>query len=116
MMNVEPACRFCQGNMLCTGGVIHANNTESYSYECKRCHSEQDFESTGRPLDYKFVIGRYHLLFKPRNKTFQIIVYPIDEVWLQKASQCLLNVNFCPTHLTPQNTTEERIKTLILFS
>src|SRR5277367_901412 len=99
MMTTEPTCRFCQRRMLCTGGHQYCSGIWSYSHKCKLCHSEQFFEPDGRLFDYKFVIGKYHLLFKPRDKTFQIIIYPIDEVWLQEAPQCLLNVNFCPTYL-----------------
>lgn len=117
-MQVEPTCRFCQQKMISSGAVVddYTKPTEyiaAWLYLCKRCHSEQAFEANGRIVWYDFSVGAYYLLFNPKQRTFEITLYPNGRL---RPGTSLLKINACPTHLTPQNTPLERVKLLILFS
>ena len=79
---------------------------------CKRCHSEQIFNLSGKLLHWDFRIGAYELDFSHISGLFKIKHYPPGEMF---KGTIVLELDFLP-YLTPQNTTVERIKTLILFS
>lgn len=114
MMTVEPTCRYCYKIMdwrcmqiptsISTGP--YATET-SNTYWCAKCKSEQDFSETGQPQRYSFHVGKYELGFCPKTQTFTI--------WLTQNSKLIIELNQIPD-LTPQNTTEKRIETLITFS
>jgi hypothetical protein len=115
---VTPTCRFCRGQIIHTSTTLlsplgidpeHYN----YSYFCFKCHSEQDYTQNGRPLGYQFTTDDYTLRFDPHKKMFQIFS-SIGKGRL--LGELLLTCQFCPTNLTPTNTTKARIKLLILFS
>lgn len=109
MMQVDVVCRFCHRRLsphkyYTDPGVAHGNHYAEFN--CAPCRSTQFFEITGRPLHYFFDVGKYHLYFMTNPRIFQCcngLLGPIFEL------------NYHP-NFTPQNTTEERIKTLILFS
>lgn len=85
----------------------HAGEGQSI-YQCKPCNSQQDFGMvTGKLLNYGFHVGQYGLWFFPKHNIFKIKQYPDEET--------LLTLEVLPG-LTPQNTTVERIKLLLLFS
>lgn len=118
-MTVEPTCRFCMGKMVPCGtrerptGNPYPDHyiTVAYLYLCKKCHSEQAFALDGRTLDYNFRVENYRLYFYPQGSKF---VIKQQEDYYQET--VLVELETCPGHLKPSNTTEARIKTLILFS
>jgi hypothetical protein len=113
MMQVDVVCRYCYRRM-----VPHRSYTDPgvsdgrpyYEFNCKPCQSTQYFETSGRPLHYWFMVGPYKLYFIPygyRTPLFQVCNGNLGPIF---------QLDYLPHHLTPQNCTEERIKTLILFS
>ena len=117
-MQVEPTCYFCQGKMIRSGTrEIYRGNSRNreiigYLYLCKSCHSEQCFATNGELMEYEFMIDIYRLIFRPKEHRFKIMKYPGGRL---RDGKTILDVQTCP-HLTPQNTTLEKIKLLVLFS
>lgn len=112
-MNVEPTCRYCQGKLKARGSR-GALEDAIYIYYCKSCESEQTFKKNGQTIEWSFMVGdSYCIHFWPQSKAFKIVEYKkgqptkyVLELILEKP----------PTHMTPQNMTEERVKCLIVFS
>ena len=74
------------------------------------CDSTQYYEEDGKAMHYSFRVNKkYELHFIPRLNKFQISD-------CKKPNSIYLTLDFIPHNLTPQNCTEERIKTMILFS
>lgn len=85
-----------------------------YIYMCTPCHCQQDVEiATSQIKRYSFKINRYHLAFNVKYHSFQIGLDPPEE---PNNTETILSLNILPTHLTPQNVTEERIHLFLLFS
>jgi hypothetical protein len=86
-----------------------------YIYVCKSgCKHQENVDSeTGKIIYYNFRVGPYWLKFSPKHNCFFLGKDPPDDIG---NTENILTFNFLPTHLTPQNTTEERIKLLLLFS
>lgn len=121
MTTLEPSCLFCSQRLTFTGSFsndlypLHGGTglPDHYSFECEPCQSEQMFLTTGKLLDYNFRVGPYVLWFFPgTNKSTIAYREILNQV---PVTRTVLVLNFLPD-LTPQNTTEERIQTLILFS
>ena len=105
MMTVEPTCRYCQRRLGdCKSAYLY------YEFECKPCRSTQYFESSGKSRHYLFRIGPYKLYFMP--DTYSIPKFQLCNGNLGP----IVELDYLPHNLTPQTTTIERIKTLILFS
>lgn len=119
-MTVQPTCRYCQRTI--TWSCTHVPtriSTGPYkdkvveTYWCARCKSSQDFTEGGQPLDYYFMVGPYKLCFYPLTQHFEIHHCTNG----RKAPATLVaQIKQLPTHLTPQNMDENRVKCLIVFS
>jgi hypothetical protein len=114
-MNPERNCRFCNTKMINYGHRLEdwGQTTErisAYLYLCLPCHSEQAIQENGETSDYDFTVGKYQLCFSLLNQSL-CIMYDLN-----RSGKIIARIHNCPTHLTPFNTTEKRIKTLILFS
>lgn len=83
-------------------------------YQCVPCKSQQDFQENGERRYYNFRVGLYWLRFHPNSdwRPFTIGKDPPDDIG---NTETIMELNFLP-QLTPQNTTEERIKLILLFS
>ena len=64
----------------------------------------------GRPVDWSFVVSNYMLYFWPGHN------FTIFQLENERIGKPILTTKSVPVKMTPQNTTEERIKLLILFS
>lgn len=112
MMQVDVVCRYCSRRLQSHKSYSDPgvpNREPYYEFECKACHSTQYFRSSGQPLHYLFWIGPYKLYFIPTgygHPLFQLCNGELGPIF---------ELHYLPD-LTPQNCTEERIKTLILFS
>jgi hypothetical protein len=87
---------------------------EHYIYLCEHCRSQQDVDiPTGQIVYYNFRVGLYHLVFHPKYGYFTLGEGPPEEIG---NTDTILEFDFLPKGYTPQNTTIERIKLLLLFS
>lgn len=114
-MNVEPTCRYCQRKLVHRGtrGNL-ASNGINLCY-CHYCESEQTFDDNASPIEYSFMVGKkYCIHFWPKSKAFKIVEY--NEHGRPQKYVLELTLNEPPNYMTPQNMTEERVKTLIVFS
>ena len=115
MITVEPTCRFCQ-RLMSPLVPFQSRGRTLYSYHCIRCKSEQLFAEDGQALEYSFRVGNYLCQFNSPTYKFQIVRQgPISNGGIPY-TKVMLSLDFVPHNLRPDNTTEERIKTLILFS
>lgn len=108
-MNVEPTCRFCKQRMAPLTPFQLGGVGTVYSFLCQRCNSEQLFDTNARLLESNFKVGEYTLDFHhygDRTHKFQV----------SKDAKIVFQLEFIPHNITPKNTTEDRIKILILFS
>jgi hypothetical protein len=89
--------------------------TAHYIYLCKPCRSQQDVDiSTGKIYYHTFKVGKYQLSFHPESDWWPFSISDCsDEV---NGPEQILSLKVLPTEYTPQNTTEERIRTLLVFS
>lgn len=115
MMTVEPTCRFCSRKMTSLTSFQSRGRTV-YSLYCMFCRSEQLFEEGGKPLEYSFRVENYLCQFNmPNGPVFRIVKQGMEMAGLAP-QKVVLKLNFIPENLTPQNTTIDKIKTMILFS
>jgi hypothetical protein len=115
MMTVDVNCRFCQRKLIGPKSSHIDRFNLYYKFECKACDSVQFFESDGRSLHYWFNVNKkYQLYFIPNIPVFQILNY--SHLNHDSIEKVYITLEFIPKDLTPKNVTEERIKTLILFS
>lgn len=107
-MNVEPTCRYCMRRLTHRGSRGDVN----LCY-CHACESEQTFDANARPIEYSFMTKEknYCLHFWPQVKKFKIVSYKNNN-----PDKYVLELDICPHNYNPSNMTEERVKTLILFS
>lgn len=115
-MNVEPTCRYCMGKLIDRGerGSLNIPGSMIYLRYCKHCESEQTFDHEARPMEYSFMVGEaYCIHFWPKSKAFKIVEYKNG-----RPSKYVLELTLDkpPTHMRPDNMTEERVKCLIVFS
>ncbi len=115
MMTVEPTCRFCNRKMNSLTSFQSRGRT-IYSLYCVPCRSEQLFEEDGKTLEYSFRVGDYLCQFNlPYGPVFRIVKQGMEMADLSP-HKVVLKLDFIPENLTPQNTTIDKIKTMILFS
>ena len=94
------------------GGMGYAGEPTNI-YMCGPCKSQQDYHlHTGELTYHNFRVGLYWLQFHPKYNHFQLGKDEPDDIG---NTETILWLEFLPVHLTPQNTTEERIKTLLIF-
>lgn len=114
-MEVEPTCRFCHRKMtnyrtLENDQSLHGSDA-MHVFDCLPCHSTQTFSIRGQTIAYFFDVGEdYRLFFYPQNILYKFIVSN------RKTSKVAMELEEIPHQFTPQNMTEEKVKTLILFS
>lgn len=110
-MNVY--CRFCQCHLIEIGATSIYNSggykTISHTRRCNDCQATQSFDPDGNLICYSFEVKPYILMFDLKENLFTISERS-NMAEKIVASKCI------PNHLTPQNTTLEKIKTYILFS
>lgn len=110
---VEPTCYFCQNKLTHIAGSSLFSKTDfqlvSTTTNCPRCHANQTYDPNGKPLRFTFVVSPYVMVFDMEHNNFTIR----EE---SKYDNILMTCNYIPKNMTPQNTTLEKIKTLILFS
>jgi len=110
MITIQPTCRFCNRQFgpplrSLTDHFVNDNQVY-YEFKCQPCRATQYFGSSGKALHYLFWIGPYKLYFMIKPARFQLCNGDLGPIF---------GLDYHPK-LTPQNTTEEKIKTLILFS
>lgn len=114
-------CIFCQAEMSVWEILRPENGINFYAgsdvdiYQCKPCHSQQDFNPyTDKLIYYNFRVqnSKYGVCFYPKPQ-FALIKDYSDQI---NGEEVILRFDFLPIDLTPQNTTEERIKKLLVFS
>lgn len=103
------------------GGKGYAGEP-TFIYMCEPCKSQQDYHKvTSELTHYNFRVDLYWLRFNPgwgpagswsQYNSFSLGKDPPDDIG---NTETILRLDFIPK-LTPQNTTVERIKTLLLFS
>lgn len=111
-MNVEPTCRFCQ-QTLYHHGTRGQGKLATHMYWCEPCQSEQTFDHKHKPREWSFMVGKdYCIHYWTKSKSLKIVEYkdnrPVKyvlEITLDKSPD-----------YTPQAMTEERVKTLLVFS
>lgn len=110
-MNVEPTCLFCKIRLGLGQPMYDKQDWKvvSHTARCHRCKINQTFDPNGKPLSYCFEVLPYILVFSLEENTLTI---------RERAnySNVLMTCNYIPRDMTPENTTVEQIKTLILFS
>lgn len=109
-MNVEPTCRYCKRKLT----DLRQGRGQIYIANCNACDSEQSFYETGQTREWSFMVGdTYCIHYWPESKALKIIEYKNN-----RPSKYVLEITLDkhPDHMTPQNMTEERVKTLIVFS
>jgi len=86
-----------------------------YIYMCESCKSQQDVDiSTGKITRHSFHIGKFQLVFRPESEWYKFGIEDCSDEY--HGPENILELNLLPTYLTPQNTSEERIKLFLLFS
>lgn len=109
-------CRFCQAQMTYLKSYTDPprGTSEPYhEFHCEPCRSTQFVDSiNNKPMHFWFYVGNYHLYFMV-NTTNKIKFQLVQD---KPEYHILLELDFLPLHLTPLNTTEERIKAMVLFS
>lgn len=120
-MMVKPPCRFCGGKLESggceTGGNYHYTR---YIYHCKPCLSQQKYKYEGEPLEFSFEYQlekyHYHITFNQvtmRMYVARVTTFPYEFEW----KGCLdIHLSEFPAWLRPGNVTEDRIKTMMVFS
>jgi hypothetical protein len=86
-----------------------------YIYMCECCKSQQDIDiPTGKPIYHTFKVGKYQLSFLPQSKHWPFRIADCSDE--DNGPDTILTLDTLSTYLTPQNTTEERVGLLLLFS
>jgi len=114
-MNVEPTCRYCKGKLTFRGTRGKLNQNGLYMYYCHRCESEQTFDENAKPIEWSFMVGKnYCIHYWPESKKLKIVEYNAHSRPHKYVLEIILKEH--PDYMTPSSMTEERVKTLIVFS
>lgn len=119
-MIVTPTCRFCQGYLKSGGSQTKGNQPYTeLIYHCEKCESQQHYKYDASPLSFSFYteteIGhKYYISFDPRTMKLhisQVLKDPFS--W----KPCVdIQLSEIPAWLRPNNVTEMRIRTMMVFS
>lgn len=116
---INPNCIFCQRPLEFWENFEPNNGPNFYAgepssiYQCKHCNSQQNFQmESGERTYYNFQVGPYIFRFHPKYNSFSLGKEPPDE---PGNYETILRLETIPDY-TPQNMTEQRIKTIIVFS
>lgn len=105
-------CRYCQRQM---PDALIDRRYNIYIAQCQFCDSEESFYENGDTREWSFMVGRnYCIHYWPESKALKIVLYNAHG----RPQKYVLEVTLMkdPDYMTPTTMTEERIKTLILFS
>jgi hypothetical protein len=120
---MNPKCRFCNGEQE-SYGFRRENGLTMYGYRCNACLVEQTYHPDGSLLEFtlriptdksvKFDHGNFHYVldFDPITMNLSVRSYGKDCGWQHHFE---IKVKSQPSWLHP-SLSEEKIKTLILFS
>lgn len=109
----DQTCRFCQKTLL-HHGTRGQGKVAIHMYWCDHCQSEQTFDSKAKTIEWSFMAGEaYCIHFWPKFNSLKIVEY---ENGRPKKYVLELELDQPPDHMTPQTMTEEKVKTLIVFS
>lgn len=111
----ELTCRYCQHKLTYRGTRGKISSDGIHLCYCKSCDSEQTFEEDGTPIEYSFMVGKtYCIHYWTKSKAFKVVEYNAHGRPQKYVLE--LTLKEAPDYMTPQNMTEERVKTLIVFS
>lgn len=101
-------CRFCQHP------ITPLKKGSARIIMCKHCKSEEWIEKDGSHYSWSFKVGQYEIGYYFESKTFKVSQLNKNGNW----EKWLLDIPLKdePTHMTPENMTEERVKSIIVFS
>ena len=119
-MIVTPTCRFCQGYLKSGGSMTGGYGYTKLIYHCERCRSQQQYKYDATPLDFSFYVDtkeghQCNIYFDPTTMRLHIVQIMPDpsNVW----KPCLdIRLSEFPAWLRPDQMTEHRIKTMMVFS
>jgi hypothetical protein len=119
-MIVTPTCRFCQGHLKQGGSQTKGNQPYTeVIYFCNKCESQQHYKYDASPLSFSFytttdVGNRYYIHFDPRTMKLHITqVLQDNQAW----KPCVdIHLSEIPAWLRPNNVSEIRIRTMMVFS
>ena len=119
-MIVTPTCRFCQGYLKSGGSQTGGYGYTKLIYHCERCKSQQMYKYDATPLDFSFYVNyegnkQYHIAYYPDDKRLAIhLVNPSPgPAW----KPCVdIHLSEFPAWLRPDQMTEHRIQTMMVFS
>ena len=106
MMQVQVLCHFCHKRLKDKPEEQWPFDGSYFKFYCEPCKTYQIFTCYGKPINYWFRVSEYLCHFWIEKQIFQIL----------KLNKAQLTLNFIPQYITPYNTTDNRIKTLILLS
>ena len=109
---IEPTCILCKNKLVGLSQPMYdtkSYKTVSLTNRCPRCQVNQTFTPEGKLISYSFEVLPYLLCFEMEKNQF--IVRERSNF-----QNILLTCNYIPINMTPQNTTAEKVKLLILFS
>jgi hypothetical protein len=121
-MIVTPTCRFCQGQLISggcqTGGGVPYTK---YIYHCAKCHSQQMYKYDGAPLNFTFDVHftgyHYYVSFDPMTMKLYIAKVTATNLGSLGWKNCLdIHLSEFPAWLRPDNISEHRIQTMMVFS
>jgi hypothetical protein len=89
------------------------NLSQDSVYWCQICQSNQIYNAKAKSTGWDFIVqgGKYKIYFWPTVP--RCAIYSMQG---QDVDKWLISLKFIPFNLTPKNTTEEKIKMIILFS
>lgn len=112
MNDEDLVCRWCKRKLTNIESLGEAMISIIVGH-CKHCDSEQVWYTNGKVLSWQFKVGaQYSVKYIPEKKLL------IIEDFLAKKSKSRfeLKTKEAPDYITPESMTEERIKTIIVFS
>jgi len=118
-MIVTPTCRFCQGKLKSGGSQTGGYPYTKLLYNCEPCMSQQMYKYDATPLEFSFYLNfgkrQYHIGFYPDN--MRLAIHFVNTSPGPGWKPCVdIHLSEFPAWLRPDNITEERIKTLMVFS
>lgn len=109
----EPCCRYCKKEM--PAPRIRGKNPAVFIFECKRCDSEQSYYDNGTIKEWSFMVDKkYCIHYWPGTKDLKIVEYNAHGRPQKYVLEMKTDAD--PDYMTPESMTEQRIKTIIVFS
>lgn len=109
---IEGICRYCNRNLSNMRIIKRGNIHVGY---CNHCDSEQSFYEDGKPREWSFMVGKkYCIHYWPESKALKIVEYNAHGQPSKYVVEATVKED--PDYMTPDSMTEERIKTIVVFS